>query len=121
MNGRRNNRTPAPPGFSVTDEQPVPEQRRQPIPHLRAFSLETVVTIYKGVGDRVRAVANEHPSREETAREHLPLEASIFPDREEVAPGQTQSGESRKRLQRPLGVWRNEIVHRLRLRRSRAG
>src|SRR4051794_16350993 len=105
MNGRRNNRTPPPPGCSVADEQPVPEQRRQPIPHLRAFSLKTVVTFYKGAGDRVRAVADEHPSREDAARKHLPLEASIFPDCEKVAPGQAQSGESGKRLQRPLGVW----------------
>src|SRR5205814_3958410 len=88
MNDRRYNAPPAPPRLAVADEQPVAEERRQPVAHLRALALEAVVMFDKGRSDRIRAVADEERARQQASRKHLPLEGALLPDCEEVAPRQ---------------------------------
>src|SRR6516225_11968038 len=114
MDDRRNDAPPPAPCFAVADEQTIAEQRRQAMPHLRALPLETVVMLDKSGSDRVWAVAHEQRSREQASGKHLPLEAPVFPNREKIAPRQTQRGERRQRPRRPVGIRWNELVHGLR-------
>jgi len=63
MDDRRHDLSTAAPGVAVADEQAVAEERRQAMPHLRAFPLETVVMFDKSAGDGVRAVTDEQCPR----------------------------------------------------------
>src|SRR5947207_138995 len=119
MDYRRYNSPPAPPCLAVADEQPVAEKRRQPVAHLRALALETVVMFDKGRGDGIRAVADEQRARQHAGRKHLPFEGTLFPDCKKVAPRQTQCRKRRERLLRPVGKGRNEVVHPSSAARSR--
>src|SRR5258708_9338434 len=102
MDDGRDDAPPAPPGIAVADEQTVAEERRQPMAHLRALALEAIVMFDKGRGDCIRAVADEQRARQHAGRKYLPLEATFFPDCEEIAPRETQCRKRRERLRRPL-------------------
>jgi hypothetical protein len=112
MHDRRDDAAPLLPGLAIADEQPVAEERREGMTHLRRLAFETVVQRNESLRHRLRAVAHEQLAVEDPGGKELVLEAFLVEHSEKVAASHPE------RRNWPQGLGRARRIRRHEARRQ---